>query len=212
MNCIFCSFRETLKENLTFNSTWQWTTLKINQCIADGNMVKFQLSGLKYEYIHFATVYSSKVQFGKQLSPLMLPSEIWAPKGNLGTAVQKIVLNDDSSFTINLHTRIYIYICSYVPTFVSLPVINCKIFLFTCSLCACSIHFVQHGQLVYVTACGLDLSGSHQKSGNQKGILELLFRNLCGSVALKVAVGCVMYVMGVAYPVAALWYCWIISL
>ena len=45
-----------------------------------------------------------------------------------------------------------------------------------------------------------------------KGNLELLFRNLCGSVALKVAVGCVMYVMGVAYPVAALWYCWIISL
>ena len=35
-------------------------------------MVKVQLSGLKYEYIHFATVYNSKVQFGKQLPPLML--------------------------------------------------------------------------------------------------------------------------------------------
>jgi len=35
-------------------------------------MVKFQLSGLKYEYIHFAIVYSSKVQFGKQLPPLMI--------------------------------------------------------------------------------------------------------------------------------------------
>jgi len=35
-------------------------------------MVKVQLSGLKYEYIHLATVYSSKVQFGKQLPLLML--------------------------------------------------------------------------------------------------------------------------------------------
>ena len=65
-------------------------------------------------------------------------------------------------------------------------------------------------------------------------------QKLCGSLALPVVVGCVMYVMGVAYPVvgcvmyvmgvaypvvgcvmyvkgvacpgAALWYCWIISL
>jgi hypothetical protein len=80
------------------------------------------------------------------------------------------------------------------------------------SLCPCGIHFVQLRQLVYVTACGLDLSGCHQKSGDQNGILELLFRKLCGSVALKVVVGCVMYVMGVVYPVAALWYCLIISL
>jgi len=44
----------------------------INQSIAVGNVVKVQLSGFKYEYIHFATAYSSKVQFGKQLPPLML--------------------------------------------------------------------------------------------------------------------------------------------
>ena len=41
----------------------------------------------------------------------------------------------------------------------------------------CGIHFVQLRQLVYMTACKLDLSGCHQKSGNQNGNLELLFRN-----------------------------------
>ena len=37
-------------------------------------------------------------------------------------------------------------------------------------------------------------------------------QKLCGSLALPVVVGCVMYVMGAAYPGAALWYCWVISL
>ena len=36
------------------------------------------------------------------------------------------------------------------------------------SLCLCGIHFVQLRQLIYVTACGLDLSGYHQKNYNQK--------------------------------------------
>jgi len=109
------------------------------------------------------------------------------------------------------HTHIYVHMYQHLLLFQLLTV---KYFCSPSysSLCPCGIHFVQLRQLVYVTVCGLDLSGCHQKSGNQKGILELLFRNLCGSVALKVAVGCVMYVMGVAYPVAALRYCWIISL
>ena len=67
-------------------------------------------------------------------------------------------------------------------------------------------------QLVYVTACGLYLSVCHQKSENQNGILELLFRNLCGCLGLQVVVRCVMYVMVVAYPGVALWYYGIISL
>jgi len=33
--------------------------------------------------------------------------------------------------------------------------------------CPCGIHFIQLRQPVYVTACGLDLSGWHKKSGNQ---------------------------------------------
>ena len=37
------------------------------------------------------------------------------------------------------------------------------------SLFPCGIHFVQLRQLVYVTACGLGLSGCHQKSVNQNG-------------------------------------------
>ena len=109
---------------------------------------------------------------------------------------------------IYTHIYIYIYICSYLSTLVTLPITNCKIFFSPSysSPCPCGIHFVQLRQLVYVTAFGLDLSGCHQKSGNQNGILELLFRISCGSLALKVVVRCVMYVMSVAYPVAALWY------
>jgi len=68
----FCSFRETLSGNLTFNSTCKWMTLMTNQCIPVANIVKFQLSGLKSEYNHFCySISTSKAQSGKQLPPMM---------------------------------------------------------------------------------------------------------------------------------------------
>jgi hypothetical protein len=76
----FCIFKEILSGNLPFNCTCKWTTLTINQCIAFANMVKFQLSVLKSEFIYFyCCISSSKVQFGKQLPPLLLtfPAISW---------------------------------------------------------------------------------------------------------------------------------------
>ena len=117
---------------------------------------------------------------------------------------------------INPHTyQLHMCICLYVyPHLLLFHLLTVKYFCSSSysSPCPCGIHFVQLRQLVYVTACGLDLSGCHQNSGNQNEILEMLFRSLCGSLALKVFVGCVIYVMVAAYPVAALWYYWIMSL
>jgi hypothetical protein len=46
------------------------------------------------------------------------------------------------------------------------------------SPCPWGIHFVHLRQLVYMTACGLDLSGCHQKSRNQNG-------NCCSEIVWK---------------------------
>jgi hypothetical protein len=58
---------------MTFNTSWKWTALSTNYCIAVANMMKFQLSVWISEYIHFFVFISiNKVQSGKELSTLML--------------------------------------------------------------------------------------------------------------------------------------------
>ena len=54
-----------------------------------------------------------------------------------------------------------------------------------------------------MTACGLDLSGCNQKSGNQNRSWDC-FSELVWKSRTKVVVRCVMHVMSFAYPVAAL--------
>jgi len=49
--------------------------------------------------------------------------------------------------------------------------------------CPFGIDFVQLRQPVYVTACGLDLSGCHQKSGNQTESL-----NCCSEIVRKCSI------------------------
>jgi hypothetical protein len=104
-------------------------------------------------------------------------------------------------------------ICSYVSTFVALPVTNYKIFLFT---------FLFFTLSLWYPFCPAQAAGLCDRLWirpvwlpsevwESKWNLGTAVQKLCGNVALKV-VECVMHMMGVAYPVAALWYCWIISL
>jgi hypothetical protein len=75
-------------------------------------------------------------------------------------------------------TYIYVYVHMYQHLlFLQLLIVKYFCSPSYSSPCPCGIHFVQLRQLVYVTACKLDLSGCHQKSGNQNEILKLLFGN-----------------------------------